>query len=193
MTPQRAPVNSVSWNEERISPKMFPGESLASKTTSMLNTLMRIGLLVLVVLLCASWALSQNNCPQGFRYVGTLSGNGSASENFDKRVTVKFPQDATLDESFQQKNVRSTNGKSGAQSSMRAQDIPKGVLVIPSGKSDDVYQQGWAVSNPGLKRVDENSRYEFGMKLFCRVATTGANPNFGECSVQAEVCYKPLH
>jgi hypothetical protein len=140
--------------------------------------------------------MAQNNCPEGFRYLGTLSGSGSSSQSLDEKKTIKFRENVALDESFQQKNVRATNGKSGAQSSMRAQDIPKGLLVIPYGKSDAVYEQGWAVSDPELKGIQRDAdgkinRYQFGMKLFCTVGNTGANPNFGECSVDVDVCYKP--
>jgi hypothetical protein len=69
---------------------------------------------------------------------------------------VKLPENATPDQSFQQKNVRATNGKSGARSNMRAQDIPKGILIIPSGESDPVYEPGWAVSDPELKAIERD-------------------------------------
>lgn len=155
---------------------------------------MRQGLLALVLLL-PPWAVAQQNCPEGFRYVGTLSGTGSLSNPFDKRMTLRFPENATLDESFQQKNVRATNGKSGARSNLRPQDIPKGVLIIPSGKEDKIYESGWAVSDPELKGIQRDdtgkiTRYEFGLKLFCAVESNGANPYFAECSVNVDVCYK---
>jgi len=110
-------------------------------------------------------------------------------------MTVRLPENATPDQSFQQKNVRSTNGKSGARSTMRPEDLPKGILVIASGKEDKVYEPGWAVSDPELKGIERDNtgkitRYEFGMKLFCKVGSHGANPYFAECSVNAEVCYK---
>lgn len=157
---------------------------------------MRPALLALVPLLFSPWAVAQDNCPEGFRYAGTLSGTGSASSLLDKRVTLKFPNDATLDESFQQKRVRATNGKSGTSSSLRPEDIPKGVLIIPSGKEDKVYQPGWAVSDPKLEIVAQDdtgkiTRYQFGMRLLCKVYGQGANPYFAECSVNVEVCYKP--
>jgi hypothetical protein len=157
---------------------------------------MRITLLAVVLFSFSPWAVGQHNCPEGLRYVGTLSGTGSESSPFDKRVTVNFPENATLDESFQQKNIPATNGKGGARSTMRAQDTPKGVLVIASGKEDKIYAPGWAVSDPELKAIDRDAsgkttRYQFGMKLFCSVGSGGANPYFAECSVNAEICYKP--
>ena len=150
------------------------------------------------VLFSAYHAYSQNNCPEGFVSAGTLSGSGASSAPFDKKVTLKLPEDATLDESFQQKRVRATNGKNGAKSSMGPQDIPKGILIQPYGTSDVVYQQGWAVSEPELKAIDKDdngnvTRYQFGMRLFCSVSNSGANPQFGECSVGVDVCYKPSH
>jgi hypothetical protein len=156
----------------------------------------RVGFLLFVSLVFSSWGNAQDNCPEGFRNAGTLSGTGSAWQPLDERKTIRFRENVMLDESFQQRNVRATNGKSGVQSALRGQDIPKGVLIIPHGKSDDIYHQGWAVSDPELKGIerDANGRitqYEFGMKLFCRVGSTGANPHFGECSVDVDVCYKP--
>jgi hypothetical protein len=111
-------------------------------------------------------------------------------------MTVRFPENATLDTSFQQKKVNATNGKSGARSNLRPEDIPKGILIITYGKEDKIYNSGWAVSDPELKGIARDDkgkiiRYEFGMKLFCAVHSAAANPMVGECSVTAEVCYKP--
>ena len=158
---------------------------------------MRIGFLAFVLLSFSPWVAAQNNCPEGFRFVGTLSGTGADLNPFDKREAVKLPENATLDESFQQKNVRVTNGKSGAHSSMQASDIPKGILVITHGKEDEVYEPGWAVSEPELRAIEKDSngkvtRYEFAMKLFCSVSPHGQNPHYAECSVEADVCYKPV-
>jgi hypothetical protein len=119
---------------------------------------MRLGSLALLLLLFSPWAEAQNNCPDGFRYVGTLSGTGSVSTPFDKRMTVNFPENATLDESFQQKKVHATNGKSGASSNLRPQDIPKGVLIVTYGKEDKIYEPGWAVSDPELKGIAQDVR-----------------------------------
>ena len=153
-------------------------------------------LLAFVFLCASSVSFAQSNCPEGFRYAGILSGTGSYTTDLDTRVTLMLPKNATLDESYQQQNVRATNGKHGMRSSLRAQDVPKGILIIPHGKSDELYNQGWAVSNPELKvlQKDESgkaTRYEFGMKLSCHVAG-GPNPIVGECSVDVEVCYKPM-
>jgi hypothetical protein len=158
---------------------------------------MRALLMAAFLVSFSSWSLAQHNCPEGFRHVDTMSGTGSESNPFDKRLTVRLPENATLDQSFQQQRVRATNGKSGVSSSMRPQDIPKGILIIPYGKDDKIYQPGWAVSNPELKVVERDAsgkvtRYEFGLKLYCTVGSSGANPHFAECSVSAEVCYKPL-
>src|SRR5215471_7186428 len=114
---------------------------------------MRIGFLAFVLLACSPFVAAQDNCPEGFRFVGTLSGTGTDLNPFDKRQAVKLPENATLDESFQQKNVRVTNRKSGAHSNMQASDIPRGILVITHGDEDEVYQPGWAVSAPELKAI----------------------------------------
>lgn len=144
-----------------------------------------------------SQVLAQSNCPEGFRYAGTLSGTGSVMSSLDKRDTLKLPKNATLDVSYQQKKVRATNRKSGVSSNMRAEDIPKGILIIAHGTSDKVFDQGWAVSDPELKVIENDAsgkvtRYEFGMRLMCNVSERAAQPLAGGCSVEVEVCYKPI-
>jgi hypothetical protein len=153
--------------------------------------------LFLIVLGTSSLSLAQSECPEGFRYAGTLSDSGSSQAPLDKRVRMKLPRNASLDLSYQQTEVRATNGRSGMNSQMRPQDIPKGILIIPSGKSDNIYEQGWAVSDPKLDALEQDgsgkvTRYGFGIKLSCRVGSTGANPHFGECDVDVAVCYKPM-
>jgi hypothetical protein len=153
--------------------------------------------LVCSFLVASTLSRAQSNCPQGFNFAGTLSGTGSATTELDSRMTLRLPEDATLDESFQQKKVRVTNGKSGAHSSMTAQDVPRGLLIITYGKSDPLYEQGWAVSDPELKALARDAsgkvtQYEFGMKLFCTVRK-GPNPMVGECAVGVDVCYRPSH
>ena len=64
---------------------------------------MRVAFLTFVLLSFSPWAAGQHDCPEGFSYVNTLSGTGSESNPFDQRLAVKFPENATLDESFQQK------------------------------------------------------------------------------------------
>jgi hypothetical protein len=138
---------------------------------------------------------AQSECPEGFKYAGLLSGSGSYGAPFDQNAFIYLPRGAKLDTSYQQTELRATNGRSGVSSKLRAQKIPKGIYVHPYGKSDDTYEQGWAVSDPDLQEVKNASgnvvRYKFGMHLYCKVGTTGANPQFGECAVEAEVCYKP--
>ena len=161
--------------------------------------MIRIALpVVFTFLLSATMSRAQSNCPEEFRYVGTLSGNGSGDAPLDARKTLNLPPNATLDVSFQQKSLRATNGRRGAHSSMRPQDVPKGILIIPSGVSDNVSHQGWAVSDPELKALDKDAsgrvtQYQFGMRLFCNASSSDPNSNYyGECSVQVEVCYRPL-
>lgn len=158
---------------------------------------MRIGFLAFALLSFSSCLAAQNNCPEGFRFAGTLSATGTESSPVDERHAVKLPQNARLDESFQQKNARVTNSKSGARSNMQTQDIPKGILVIAHGKEADTYQTEWAVSEPELKPIEKDSngnvtQYEFAMKLSCSVKSHSSNPYYDVCSVDAEVCYKPV-
>jgi hypothetical protein len=66
---------------------------------------------------------AQSNCPEGFVYVGNLSGTGSATQEFNKTVVLKLPEGATLDESCQQSRVRAANAEGKAN--LRPQDIQK--------------------------------------------------------------------
>jgi hypothetical protein len=156
----------------------------------------RIALLFCFAALPLSVSLAQTNCPEGLKYAGLLSGSGSYGAPFDQKVFISLPRGANPDTTYQQNiDLHATNGRSGVTSNLRTQDIPKGIYVHSYGKSDSTYEQGWAVSDPELKEVKNAEgkvvRYKFGMHLFCKVGTTGANPQFGECAVEAEVCYKP--
>lgn len=144
-----------------------------------------VGFLAFVVFYTSSLALAQHNCPQGFQYVGTLSGTGSIVSEFNERRQINLPQNATLDTTFQQSNIRSHGGSVKPKSELRAKDIPKGILIIPSGSTD--LQKGWSVSDPELVAIkapgsQSVTGYKFGMKLYCTVGST-VNQNVGGCHV----------
>jgi hypothetical protein len=154
----------------------------------------RAGLLTFSFLLLPALNSAQSKCPQGFVYAGTLSGTGSIVEGFNQKVVLKLPDNATLDDSFQQNKVRSTSAKGKAN--LRPEDIPKGILIIPQGSNDA--EKHWSVNEPQLaasKGEDENgipsTRYEFGMRLSCGVHGSPYNQQGGDCNVAVEVCYKP--
>jgi hypothetical protein len=150
------------------------------------------GFLTVSFVLMSSLSSAQDRCPEGFHYAGALSGTDT--EKFDKTVFLKLPEGATLDESYQQTNVRATNGKGKAKSNLRPQDIPKGIHIIPYGSSD--LEKVWAVSEPQLKEIkDDNNatstRHAFGMHLFCSVQGSPYSQTEGACEVEVQVCYKP--
>ena len=145
----------------------------------------RLGLLMLGLLFTSPLTLAQHSCPEGLKYVGSLSLTGSYGAAEEKKE-IALPEGATVDTSFQQKSVRARNGNKKAQSDLRAEDIPKGILIIPSGTTS--LGKGWAVSKPELKQVQ--SHQLFGMKLYCTTGG-GAYDNMGGCEVQVDVCYKP--
>ena|SRR5215469_3280654 len=153
----------------------------------------QIGLLALSALAMQSTLLAQHNCPEGFRYVGKMSGTGSFGSPFKERRELILPEDATLDTSFQQKQVRSRDGNALAESKMVASDIPKGILIITHGATN--YDQGWAVSAPQLRIVQPGGnslppRYAFGMMLYCTASPQSGYMHYGGCDVNVEVCYK---
>ena len=148
------------------------------------------GFFTVSFLLWASLSSAQDSCPEGFRYAGTLSG--SAGDEFNKTVFLKLPEYATLDESYQQTEVRGTNGKRKAKSTLSPQDIPKGIHISPYGSSD--LEKVWAVTEPQLIKPDKSgasARYAFGMHLFCSVQGSPYSQTEGECEVGVQVCYKP--
>lgn len=150
----------------------------------------QVGFLSVSFLLMSSLSSAQNSCPEGFRYAGTLSG--SDAEEFNKTVSLKLPEYATLDDSYQQTEVRASNVKRKAQSKPRPLDIPKGIHIDPYGSSD--LDKVWAVSEPQLIQPDNNgssARYVFGMHLFCAAHGSPYSQTEGSCEVGVQVCYKP--
>jgi len=105
----------------------------------------RIGLLFVILLLRSALSLAQHSCPEGFRYVGTLSGTGSYGE-FNEWRELTLPEGATLDISYQQTAVRARNGNASAKSNLTAADTPKGIHISAAGTTD--FDKGWALSDP---------------------------------------------
>ena len=114
-------------------------------------------------------------------------------EEFNQKKAIRLPENATLDDSFQQTKVRGASAK--GKTDLRPQDIPKGIVIIPHGTNDR--DTTWSVSEPRLTTIkaDETgtaaTRYEFGMRLFCHVRGSTFNQQGGDCYVAVEVCYKP--
>jgi hypothetical protein len=113
-----------------------------------------------LIVLMSSLSFAQNSCPEGLYYAGTLSGTDA--EEFDKTVFIKLPEAATLDESYQQTEVRASSGKQKTKSNLRPQDIPKGIHITPYGS--DTPEKTWIVSEPRLREIKDgvSSRYAFG-------------------------------
>jgi hypothetical protein len=145
----------------------------------------RLGLLILGLLFGSPLALPQHSCPEGLKYVGSLSLTGSYGAAEEKKE-IALPEGATVDTTYQQTSVRARDGNRKAQSNLRAEDIPKGIYISPSGTTS--LGKGWAVNKPELEGVQ--SRQIFGMKLYCTTGG-GSYENMGGCEVQVEVCYKP--
>jgi hypothetical protein len=148
------------------------------------------GFLIASFLLMSSLSSAQDSCPEGFRYAGTLSG--SDSDQFDKTVALRLPEYATLDESYQQTEIRATSSARKTASSLRPQDIPKGFYITPYGSREA--EKVWVVSEPRLVKPESNgasSRYVFAMHLFCAVHASSFSQIEGPCEVSAQVCYKP--
>jgi hypothetical protein len=156
----------------------------------------QVPLLSLVVLFMPSFTLAQHNCPQGFQYVGNLSRTGSFGNELNEKREINLPENATIDQSYQQTRIRSQNGNPRAHSDLLPKDIPKGIHIITYGSTD--LEKGWAVSAPELTKVIINSqsgesdiRYRFRMKLYCTTGASETTRHSGTCDVTVEVCYLP--
>ena len=149
--------------------------------------------LAFVAFYTSSLALAQHNCPQGFQHVGTLSGTGSISTDFNERRAINFPENATIDTTYQQTNIRSHGGNPKAHSDLTAKEIPKGIHIITYGST--YLNNGWSVSAPKLVTIqvtgsESATRYRFGMNLYCTVGRVNTQ-NVGGCNVEVDVCYLP--
>ena len=126
--------------------------------------------------------------PSGVQLCGNPNGH-RFRPILDERREIDLPEDATIDTSFQQSNVRVRAGNGRAQSNLQAKNIPKGIYIIPFGSA--LYDTGWAVSAPELKTVGEPAQYRFGMKLYCTSSSSPEYTDYGGCEANVYVCYKP--
>jgi hypothetical protein len=124
-------------------------------------------------------------------------------QHYNGHPQVTFPANARIDSSFQQASVHPENGQSDAHSPLTAQQIPKGIYIVPYGSDD--HEKGWAAHSPELKGIewDDNAtitRYVFGMTLYCATGSGEADRlvggcnvyvDVGGCNVNVDVCYQP--
>ena len=149
-------------------------------------------MLSFVVLFMPSLSLARGGngkCPADLKYAGTIKGTGSFVELLDKTLEIKLSENATLDTSYEQTKVVA-DGRKGAHSKLRPQEIPKGIHIVPYGQSGD--GKAWDVSDPRLKTLPEadgKTRYVFGMRLHCTVDEFARQ--FGGCAVNVDVATNP--
>ena len=149
-----------------------------------------IGSVAFILLFLPCLSVAQSNCPDGFRYAGTLQGSAAYQVPFSEWVEIKLPENAIPDIAYQQTRVRAEDGNIKEHSNLRPQDIPRGIHIVPYGSSSD---GGWAVSEPELRVLETQAdrritRYAFGMQLYCM---PGHLPTHAGCDVNVDVCYKP--
>jgi hypothetical protein len=116
-------------------------------------------------------------CPSGFTKIGRMERSTSGLE-VKERVSIKLPDDFTLDTSYQQPSPSGKGGRAG--SILPQQRIPKGIYISPGGRGT----YGWAVSDPVM--LDSRT---FQMYLYCSQDQGALNTNWG-CSVYVDVCAK---
>ena len=127
-----------------------------------------VGFLTVSFLLMSSLSSAQDNCPEEFRYAGTLSGTSSSRYSLIKRLFLNsLRMQRSMTPISKPKSGRRTKTQSPIE--YLPQDIPKGIHITPYGSSD--LDKVWAVSEPKLMEIKAgngtSTRYAFGMRLFC--------------------------
>jgi hypothetical protein len=137
--------------------------------------------LALLFLLASAVSPAQNNCPEGFRYLGTLSGYGTSVERFDARRSLLYLRILRSTTHINRKRCAPPTGRTVFIRACVHKMCQRAFISFPYGEnSSSVHGQGWAVSAPQLRALHRHARgkvtrYEFGMKLLCDARTTGAN------------------
>src|SRR4051812_31779112 len=93
------------------------------------NQMIRRVCLLSIVFSC-HLTLAQHNCPQGFQPAGTLTGTASYGNDLNERREINLPENASIDQSYQQTKVLPQKGNPKAHSDLLAKDIPKGIHII---------------------------------------------------------------
>jgi hypothetical protein len=160
-----------------------------------MNAYIRIVVFILSLSMMPSLSSAQSRCPYGTEYAGILSGQGTDIEKLDRHETIKLPEKVTLDESYQQTRLTASNDTGKKNTNLRPQDVPKGILIIPTGSRD--YPVRWAVSEPKLTAFERDkngtiTQYEFEMHLFCSMETSEFDRQTNSCNVDVVVCFKPM-
>ena len=155
----------------------------------------RIVVFILSLSMMPSLSSAQSRCPYGTEYAGTISGQGTDMEKLDRRDALKLPEKVMLDESYQQTKLTASNDRGKKSTNLRPQDVPKGILIIPSGSRD--YPVRWAVSEPKLTAFERDkngtvTQYEFGIHLFCSMESSEFDRQTNACNVDVVVCFKPM-
>jgi hypothetical protein len=156
-----------------------------------------LGLTVLAMstITCYSQS-SQQKCPPGLIYAGTIYGAGSYMANFYGRGEVLLPSNVRLDSSYRQDSINPANGKSDARSSLTAGEVPAGIFLYPHGADD--HEKGWSVVSPVLSAIAWDSeqritRFAVSAQLYCTTGSSVLDATVGGCNVGVDVCYKEKH
>lgn len=129
-----------------------------------------------------------------------MAGSGAASVPFNRPVTLKLPEYATIDASFQQKEGACDKPQKWCQISDGSWDITREFSFYRVAQAMEC-RRGRAVSEPELKGIDRDANsnitpYEGWDDIYCSVSNSGASPQFGEYSVGSmsatSLCVRPL-
>lgn len=139
---------------------------------------------MLRLLLAASFVnVVVGQCPVKFVDAGEISVFAPEG-NYQERTATKeltLPKGIRLDTSYLQKTIRAASD--GAGSNLRAEQIPPGIHLIPSG----VGSGKWAIENPKLEAIVNPAQLRFSIELWVNRGLN-AEPNSG---VRVRVCVKP--
>ena len=139
-------------------------------------------------------------CPEGFKLAGEVTASTGPGQYQEVQVTreLLLPNGIQIDTSYRQKTIRAAGD--GAASDMRAEQIPPGLHLIPTGPAGGRW---WSIDNPKLvpETVDANKKvvqWKFSIELYANsgnsrpAAGAGRGAQRPTPDVRVSVCVKPV-
>lgn len=133
--------------------------------------------------------MGRAQCPGGFQSAGALyAATGPPNNDVKIYKSLLLPAGIHLDKSYQQPSVKGNGGT--ARTDLTADQIPKGILIIPSGNEGNGSR--WAVRHPTLEAAgyDDNdtvTQWKFTIYMY---ADGGSFVGAAGSNVNVQVCYK---
>jgi hypothetical protein len=121
-------------------------------------------------------------CPDKFVDAGDLSASAPGG-SYQEATVIKellLPKGISIDRSYLQKAIRAASD--GAGTNMRAEQIPPGIHLIPTG----VGSGKWALDKPKLEATADPARLKFSIELWVNRGQSTEH----DSGVRVRVCVK---